>query len=305
MESEKTVVDPEFLIFHVEGGLGKNVVSTVVVKKLKEKYNNSKLIVVASWPEVFISNPHIHEVYRIGNTPYFYNRFIKDKNSLIFRHEPYFESSHINKQTPLAETWCSMYDLGFDQNEDYPELFMNMLQKDIAIRWQRSKPVMVLQTNGGPLQGQKLNYSWTRDMPVPIAQSIVNHYSKDYHIIQVCREESQAIQGTEAIWTPMSCFELFSMLRISKKRILIDSCLQHAAAALRLSSVVLWIGTSPELFGYKLHNNVPANQPPHFIKLVDSYLFDYSFSGEVHECPYSDVSELFDINQIMETIDVT
>jgi hypothetical protein len=49
----------------------------------------------------------------------------------------------------------------------------------------------------------------------------------------------------------MPNMELFSLLLVSQKRVLIDSCLQHAAAAaaLGLSSVVLWVGTSPKVFG--------------------------------------------------------
>jgi hypothetical protein len=47
----------------------------------------------------------------------------------------------------------------------------------------------------------------------------------------------------------------------SKKRILIDSCLQHAAAALKQQSTVLWVGTSPTVFGYNIHKNVIAKLP--------------------------------------------
>ena len=54
----------------------------------------------------------------------------------------------------------------------------------------------------------------------------------------------------------MSNFELFSLVRASAKRVLIDSCLQHAAAAYKLPSTVLWIGTHPEMFGYSMHTNM-------------------------------------------------
>jgi ribosomal protein L4 len=37
----------------------------------------------------------------------------------------------------------------------------------------------------------------------------------------------------------MSNYELFALLVASKKRVLIDSCLQHAAAAYKLASTVL------------------------------------------------------------------
>jgi len=47
--------------------------------------------------------------------------------------------------------------------------------------------------------------------------------------------------------------------------------LQHASAAMKLPSTVLWVGTSPETFGYEIHDNIVATIP-NTIKLPDSYL---------------------------------
>jgi hypothetical protein len=94
--------------------------------------------------------------------------------------------------------------------------------------------------------------------------------------------------------------ELFSLLAYAQKRLLIDSCLQHAAAAMKLPSTVLWIGTSPVVFGYNMHNNITA-ELPNTVKLPDSYLFDYNFNGMVHECPLFDTN-IFNINEIIESL---
>ena len=96
--------------------------------------------------------------------------------------------------------------------------------------------------------------------------------------------------------------ELFTLLAVSDKRILIDSSLQHAAVALNVPSTVFWIGTSPKNFGYALHNNIIANAPTDTTKLIDAYLFDYSFEGVTHECPYYSLEEMFDIPKILEKI---
>jgi hypothetical protein len=100
----------------------------------------------------------------------------------------------------------------------------------------------------------------------------------------------------------MSKKVLISLLLYSNKRILIDSCLQHAAAGLNLPSTVFWVGTSPKNFGYVMHNNIVANPPSGDVKLINSYLFDYAFDGIVHECPYMTLEEIFDIPKIIETI---
>ncbi len=291
----------KYSVFHIEGGLGKNVAGTAIARLIKQQYPDRKLIVVASWPEVFITNPNVDRVYRVGMTPYFYDDYILDKDVLIFRHEPYFQTSHITKKTQLIETWANLYGLPYSKDV-LPELYANMMQEMIPNVWVREKPIMVLHTNGGPFEHQKMSYAWTRDMPASVSQAIVQKYSKDYHIIQVCRDESQALPGVEAVFQPMTNTELFSILRVSQKRVLIDSSLQHAAAAYRLPSTVLWIGTSPKVFGYDMHTNITANIPDKSVKLVDSYLFDYQFDGIIHECPFRDMNSMFDMNKIFQAI---
>jgi hypothetical protein len=96
--------------------------------------------------------------------------------------------------------------------------------------------------------------------------------------------------------------ELFSLLLHSKKRVLIDSCMQHAAAALKKPSTVLWNGTSPRVFGYDLHDNINTEIPYDF-KLPGSYLFDFDFNGNELEYPFTDEQKLFDIDKIIKSID--
>jgi hypothetical protein len=169
--------------------------------------------------------------------------------------------------------------------------------------WRRDRPVLLIQSNGGPMEDSKV-YSWTRDMPPMLVRKIVERYKDEYHIVQVCRNKEEVINGVdESYYQPMSNFELFTLLAATNKRVLIDSCLQHAAVALDLPSTVLWVGTSPKVFGYEQHSNVVANKPINKPKLVNSYLFDYSFGGEVMECPYNDVTEIFNLEDIFESID--
>ena len=287
-----------YALFHIEGGLGKHVAATAVAKCIKNNHPDRELLIVCAYPEVFLNLNFVHKVFRLGNTPYFYQDYIKDKDTLIFKHEPYFTEDHIGKKLSLIENWCKLYKL--DYLGETPELVFNVRQTQWGFRkWQRQRPVMVIQTNGGPLN-QEMPYSWTRDIPYPVAQALVDYYAKDYHIIQVCRHEENKLSGCEHVMESMSNMELFSLLLSSQKRILIDSCLQHAASALGLKSTVLWIGTSPKLFGYDSHDNIIA-QINDNIKLPDSYLFDFSFNGVLHECPLMDFN-IFDMDSIIYSV---
>jgi len=289
----------KYIIWHIEGGLGKNVASTSLLKSLTEKHPNRKLIIVASYPEIFLNNPYVHRVYGVGNTHYFYDDYIKDKDTIIHRHEAYYETNHILRRKHLIDNWCGL--MGLDYNGQTPEIFFNFVQKRNSFKWQRQKPILLIQTNGGLFTSEN-EYSWTRDMPYQVAKSIAEKYQDTHHIIQICKSNSKKIEGAEVIDDEMSSMELFSILLHSDKRILIDSCLQHAAAGLNLPSTVFWIGTSPKNFGYSMHNNITANPPSGDVKLITSYLFDYSFDGQTHECPYFSLEEMFDIPKVLELV---
>jgi hypothetical protein len=229
-------------------------------------------------------------------TAYFYEDYILNKDTLVFRHEPYFQTGHILKQKHLVQNWAEL--LGVSYKKQLPNLHFNMMQKKLSNVWQRQKPILLIQTNGGLFQGQAIDYAWTRDMPIELANYIVEKIGKNYHIIQITRENSPQIPGAEVVNYPMSNMELFGLVAASEKRFLIDSCLQHAAASLNLPSTVFWVGTAPENFGYEMHTNIKSLPPKGQTKMIDSYLFDYSFDGQLHECPYQDLSEMFDMNAI-------
>ena len=290
----------KYSLFHIEGGLGKHVAATAVAKTIKNNHPDRELVVVCAYPELFLDLEYVYKVYAHGITPYFYEDYIENADTLIFKHEPYFTTDHIYKKRKLVDSWSRLY--GLEYNGEQPDLRFNIRNRQIArMSWVRNKPIMVLHTNGGPIHDQKYQYVWTRDMPINVQHELVMRYSKDYHIIQICRDSSQVLNGVEAITDKIPNMTLFSLLLHSQKQVLIDSCLQHAAAALNKKSTVLWIGTSPTVFGYDIHDNIVADIPDRK-KLPDSYLLDYGFNGETHECPYY-TDSFFDINLICESID--
>jgi hypothetical protein len=291
--------EDKYVIWHIEGGLGKNIAATSIIEDVKKKYHDRKLIMVVSYPEIFLNNPHIYRVYRVGMTSYFYDDYIRGKDTIVFRQEPYFQSEHITKKKHLIHNWCDL--MGIQYNEQLPRLYPNAIQKNLLQNFVREKPVMVIQTNGGGFNNN-VSYSWSRDMPFYVALAVAEHYSKHYHIIQITKPNTPLIPNAEHFFGQMSNFELFSILAASEKRLLIDSFLQHAAAGMGLPSTVLWIGTSVENFGYRMHRNIIANPPKGTNKMIDSYLFDYSLEGLVHECPYNDVSEIFNPNDVINSL---
>lgn len=291
----------KYTIFHIDGGIGKHIAATAVARCIKNNYPDRKLIVVCAWPSPFVNLDFVDRVYRTGNTPYFYQDYILGKDSLLFKHEPYFTTDHVHGNKPLIQNWCDLY--GLEYSGEKPELIFNLRERQLAnTLWQSDKPIMVMQSSGGIYrQENPMPYKWTRDMPVGIMNQIVEEFKPYYNIFQVTKLGGLVGNGVVVVDKEYSVMELATILLRSEKRILIDSSLQHAAAALDLPSTVLWIGTDPKVFGHDLHDNIVANQKEDF-KLPDSYLFNYNFEGIVHECPYKDESEMFDVDVIIGSI---
>jgi hypothetical protein len=89
---------------------------------------------------------------------------------------------------------------------------------------------------------------------------------------------------------------------MSDKRLLIDSFAQHMAAALNLKSTVCWISTKPETFGYKLHDNIKAEQFTKEPNLTSAVYNPFLLSEDVSTIPYNDLNEIFDTNKIVTSL---
>jgi hypothetical protein len=291
-------------IFEVTGGIGKHVAFSGVINSYALAHPDEEIIVVCAWPEVFLHNPKVSKVFMIGNTPYFYRDYIYNKEVKVFAQEPYKQQSHILKEKSLIKTWCDLVGID-DENSSNPELFITQKELEVVANLlpkRSDKPLLIIQPFGGAgQQHQPAKYSWARDLHPVFAQAIVNELSTDHDVVYVCYEHHPELANCFRLDKQISKNSLFGLLKLSDKRLLVDSSLQHAAAALGLKSTVQWVATSPTIFGYDLHDNILPNKE-YPLGGINSYLYDYNFAGEIHECPYIDPSEIFDLNKIVNSV---
>ena len=83
------------IIFQIEGGLGKSIMATALVKVIKKRYKNSNLIVVTAYPDVFLNNPNVFEVHHIDQINGLYLSRIKDQECKVLALDPYRDSDFI------------------------------------------------------------------------------------------------------------------------------------------------------------------------------------------------------------------
>ena len=290
----------EYAIFHIDGGIGKNIAATAVIKSIKAAYPESKLIVISAYPEVFLHNPNVFRVYKFGNIPYFYDDYIKDKNSVILRMEPYHSEDLLYRRKSLAEIWCDVFNIKCIDTK--PEIFLT--QREVMFVKNSLKatgPVLLIQSSGGA-NTQKHIYSWSRDLPPVFAQDLVDSLKNKFDkILHIRRDNQPSLKDTVKITDNFR--NIFCYIALADKIIGIDSFVQHAAAALNKKATVGWISNSPVVFGYKIHDNIIANGAESFRHRIDSYLESDDWTGgRFHECPYDNINNLFSKDMFIESV---
>ena len=245
----------KYVILQIEGGIGKNVMATAVVRAISKAHPDRKIIIVTAYPDIWLCNPKTHRVFQFGQISYFYQDYIENRDTLVFIQEPYRHTDYIYRRKHLTQVWCEMCGVKWDGA--IPELYFTQLEADfVGSMVNKEKPIFLINAFGGAAM-QNHKYSWARDIPPALAQEIVDEMNKNYKVIQVRRDDQIALNNAESV--SLSIRQLALLLLSTERRLLIDSYLQHAAAALGLSSTVLWSCNSPVVFGYGMHKNISSS----------------------------------------------
>ncbi|HWY13282.1 MAG TPA: hypothetical protein VN026_18265 [Bacteroidia bacterium] len=291
-----------FFIFSITGGAGKNVLATAVVKAIKKAYPETNIIILTAHRDVWLYNPNVYRIYVHGNTPNFYQDYIKDKKNVkVFCIDPYFTNDYILKKKHLIEIWCDLINVPY--NNEKPELFFNQREVEFVKNFyniNNSSKIFIIQTNGGTQTDVKI--SWMRDLPMDIAQKVVNKYfNEGYRVIHIRRDDQPTLNNTEQFVGGLR--ELFSIIRFSQKRLFIDSVSQHIASALQKESTVVWVRNSPEVLGYSFHDNIVTKAEDEIDMLPNAGTFEpYDITGNIYQCPFKEGTKLFDEEEIIESI---
>ncbi len=286
-----------FIIFSINGGIGKNVLATAVVKAIKKNNPEMNIIVLTAYKDVWLYNPNVYRVYNYGQTPYFYQDYIKDKKVKIFNIDPYLTNEYILKQKHLIEIWCDL--VGVKYNNEKPELFFNQRELDyVKNKIVGDSKIFLIQTNGGMQQDVKI--SWMRDMPLDTAQEVVDKFSNQYRIIHVRRQDQPVLNNVEVFSGQLR--ELFAVVKFSEKRLFIDSMCQHISSALGKEATVLWVRNNPEILGYSSNTNIVTKAEDEIDVLSNSLFEPYDITGNIYQCPFKEGTKLFDAEEIIESL---
>ena len=84
------------ILFQIDGGLGKSIMATAMVKVIKKRYKNANLIVVTAYPDVFLNNPSVSKVYTADYTSNAYCAGYVNTTTALTRVQFKFSSGNID-----------------------------------------------------------------------------------------------------------------------------------------------------------------------------------------------------------------
>ena len=290
------------IIFHVNGGFGKNIAATAVATAIKMQFPEWRLIVVSFWPGVWIHNPDIYRVQPGGNAAYFYTDFINGptvSDCKVFHFEPYFHARYLRKEIHLIEAWAEMCQVPY--RGEKPTLYLSHSEIQRISNEFKDVDVFLIQTNGGG-PDQQHKYSWCRDIPIHQAQEVVEAMrSSGLQPVHLRREDLLQLQNVPFYQT-QGIRDLLALVYISKKRLFIDSFAQHAAASFGMKSVVCWPIDNTKRLGYEFHDNVVCDRKDLMTEhLIDSMYGDVNIAGTPHESIFTD-DKVFNVTELVERL---
>jgi hypothetical protein len=286
-----------YIIFQVNGGIGKCIASTAVCEAIRKHHPDRRLVVVSGYPEVYLNNPNVYRSFAFERMTYFFSEFVDNKDAIVFAHDPYMETSHIYNRISLSETWCRMF--GIPYSGEQPKMYITDKEMDFyGSRYKSDKPIMVMQTNGGPKSDR--SYSWARDLPTCVVKKVIDRFKSDYNIVHLKREDQVGYDDTIPLQDNLR--SICALLRMSVKRLFMDSFAQHASAGLGMKSAVCWIVNEPQVFGYDMHRNIRSNPFTKEPDLRSSYLNKFNITGHPQEFPYESESDIFNVDEIIDAI---
>ena len=288
----------------VEGGLGKNVMFTAMLKELAKKYE--KIYVLSPYFDVFKACPYVTDAFPMGQVSTLYQQLCLSDDCDVLWKEPYTNQKFIKKQVHLFDAWAEELGITLSQKamdmvpeiSKYTELPLVKTQTEELLKQLNGQKFILIQLCGGqsPLapqldkdgklipyndhnEGLKRNYYRGQELVDLLKKTYTEH-----RILHFALPNEPSYEGADKVQAPYLVFH--ELCKHADKVVCTDSSLQHLATGVCKDVTVIWGETRPEHFGYSCNKNICAknvmNSQPYFRPLGASPAFvDFPTPEEV------------------------
>jgi len=309
--SKKSMQEAEYIVLEVQGGIGKNIMATAVVRNLKKAYPEKKIIVLAGSPDVFLKNPNIKRTYHFAQALYVYEDYFKEAKAVMLSVEPYRHFDYIKKKRHLVECWCEQIDIPCDSV--YPEIFLSENEKAMAQLYleQFDKEMVLFQGEGGKDPKDKTNKEkiiasssmYKRNLTRKTMDEITAGLIDRGFMVGVVSSPNQYLPS-KAERITFSVRAILALIPHVAETICIDSFLLHGTAMFKKKCLSLWGGTNPKCLGYDINVNLTrqvCDNP--MCHRPNSFLFDVESTGFPWDCQHNDACMDYKAEEILKAFD--
>lgn len=252
----------QYLVFECLYDIPTNLVATKVVNALHHAHAERKIVVVTPYPEIWLHNPDVYRVYKAGAMQYFYDDYIRDKDTLIFRNNPTLTTSYAHSAEPLENLWCAL--CGVPPTTHTPKLYFTWREIEATRKLtKRQSPVIFIESEAasfdfGRMYSPAPKQSWHDRIPPILLQGIIAKLrQKKFEVINLSDKSTHL----DAPSLQLSLRLKLCAVQHGAAILSINSLSSHAAAYFNIPSVTLWLADSPAVWGYESqHNILPNNE---------------------------------------------
>jgi hypothetical protein len=241
------------LLLHINGGLGKCIMATAVIRSYKKANPESKIVVVSGYPEVFLHNPDVYKNFPF-NTPYLWQDYYGQPGVEVYAQDPYLTNSWIkNRAQHLIDIWCG--ELRIPNVQKTPLLYFSGPEADeLNSQIRVEKPLLVVQSTGGSSPSAR---SWTRNPPAHEFEEYLAKFKDSHFILHLALPDTPALQNVNQRVENFDRRKAMCLMYYAQEVVGIDSYALHARAAnpnAGPSTFFLPLAEAEQRLAYKLDN---------------------------------------------------
>lgn len=297
--------DESYIIFECPFDLTMNIMATMVVSSLKSAHKDKKIIVVTGFPEVWLHNPDVYRIYKFDHLSYFFDDFIKDKDTLILKHNPILTEDYLNEEKHLAEIWCDLYNIKLTASK--PLLYFTWREKEAVQKLTKSpKPLFFIESEAFPygfghtLQLKNIQ-NWQDSIPSHILGSIIKEMNnRGYQTIDISETTNPKIDDVENLTLNLRL--KLCAIQYSSVCLFINSFAQQVSSSFEIPTIVAWTNASPKVWGYNSHINIEPKTDRQTSEYLKSHKKEFSLTPQSGLCPF-DLSLIYDTKDIVKKLD--
>lgn len=241
------------IVLRFEGGIGKHVMGTSLVRWVNTHLPESRIVVVSACPEVFEYNPRIWRNISADH-PYAFEDYIKDNDHRMG--DPYTTKEYYRDKMHYCKILPKAYGFGEYDDDPQTEIFLASAEVRKAQEFRATHgPFLTFQPYGGVASPETDVSEDFRMMPNSMAAKIAALLSPTgRRIIQVKKPKDPSVNGTGNMDAPFRTY--LSLASVSDGHVGIDSSMMHATACFKRPMLTFWSSTLPKNLGYSYEQSI-------------------------------------------------